>query len=197
MQSTVKKKGRHCCSVGELKITFTSTCNHGCKESVFNPGCLTCCFWCWISHWVLLILSWNMWLRGRSGGLWLGRIWKLFCPIIHKTQGFPNKTLGFQLQNPGFCHKTLGFASKTLGFDIKPRVLLPKLRVLCETQGFASKTQGFVTKPRVLWFFWITEQFPGFRFTLTKPKVLWRHKTLGFVISSKTRSFALLCKINK
>ena len=33
----------------------------------------TCCFWCWISHWVLLILSWNMWLRGRSGGLWLGR----------------------------------------------------------------------------------------------------------------------------
>ena len=35
--------------------------------------CLTCCFWCWFSHWVLLILSWNMWLRGRSGGLWLGR----------------------------------------------------------------------------------------------------------------------------
>ena len=30
------KKGRHCCSVGELKITFASTCNHGCKESVFN-----------------------------------------------------------------------------------------------------------------------------------------------------------------
>ena len=29
-------KGRHCCSVGELKITFASTCNHGCKESVFN-----------------------------------------------------------------------------------------------------------------------------------------------------------------
>ena len=26
------KKGRHCCSVGELKITFASTC----KESVFN-----------------------------------------------------------------------------------------------------------------------------------------------------------------
>ena len=24
------------CSVGELKITFASTCNHGCKESVFN-----------------------------------------------------------------------------------------------------------------------------------------------------------------
>ena len=41
----------------ELKITFTSTCNHGCKESVFDPGCLTCCFWCWVSHWVLLILS--------------------------------------------------------------------------------------------------------------------------------------------
>ena len=32
----VKAKGRHCCSVGELKITFASTCNHGCKESVFN-----------------------------------------------------------------------------------------------------------------------------------------------------------------
>ena len=31
-----KGKGRHCCSVGELKITFASTCNHGCKESVFN-----------------------------------------------------------------------------------------------------------------------------------------------------------------
>ena len=29
-------EGRHCCSVGELKITFASTCNHGCKESVFN-----------------------------------------------------------------------------------------------------------------------------------------------------------------
>ena len=27
-----KQKGRHCCSVGELKITFASTC----KESVFN-----------------------------------------------------------------------------------------------------------------------------------------------------------------
>ena len=32
----ISKKGRHCCSVGELKITFASTCNHGCKESVFN-----------------------------------------------------------------------------------------------------------------------------------------------------------------
>ena len=32
----IDKKGRHCCSVGELKITFASTCNHGCKESVFN-----------------------------------------------------------------------------------------------------------------------------------------------------------------
>ena len=29
---TVARKGRHCCSVGELKITFASTC----KESVFN-----------------------------------------------------------------------------------------------------------------------------------------------------------------
>ena len=35
-QSHHNIKGRHCCSVGELKITFASTCNHGCKESVFN-----------------------------------------------------------------------------------------------------------------------------------------------------------------
>ena len=30
--NTLVNKGRHCCSVGELKITFASTC----KESVFN-----------------------------------------------------------------------------------------------------------------------------------------------------------------
>ena len=34
--TTKQRKGRHYCSVGELKITFASTCNHGCKESVFN-----------------------------------------------------------------------------------------------------------------------------------------------------------------
>ena len=36
MDHSSREKGRHCCSVGELKITFASTCNHGCKESVFN-----------------------------------------------------------------------------------------------------------------------------------------------------------------
>ena len=88
-------------------------------------------------------------------------IWKLFCPIIHKTQGFPNKTLGFQLQNPGFCHKTLGFASKTLGFDTKPRVLWTKPRV-------------FTTKPWVLFCYVYMFQNPGFH-----------HKTLGFTLKYK------------
>ena len=36
MEYLVSKKGRHCCSVEELRITFASTCNPGCKESVFN-----------------------------------------------------------------------------------------------------------------------------------------------------------------
>ena len=89
------------------------------------------------------------------------RLWKLFCPIIHKTQGFPNKTLGFQLQNPGFCHKTLGFASKTLGFDTKPRVLWTKPRV-------------FTTKPWVLFCYVYMFQNPGFH-----------HKTLGFTLKYK------------
>ena len=33
---TISKGDTVACSVGELKITFASTCNHGCKESVFN-----------------------------------------------------------------------------------------------------------------------------------------------------------------
>ena len=32
----IQKGDTVACSVGELKITFASTCNHGCKESVFN-----------------------------------------------------------------------------------------------------------------------------------------------------------------
>ena len=31
-----REKGGHCCSVGELKFSFASTNNPGCKESVFN-----------------------------------------------------------------------------------------------------------------------------------------------------------------
>jgi len=46
----------------------------------------------------------------RNPGL---RIWKLFCPIIHKTLGFVHETLGYQTQNPGFRNKTQGFARKT------------------------------------------------------------------------------------
>ena len=34
--ATQQKGDTVACSVGELKITFASTCNHGCKESVFN-----------------------------------------------------------------------------------------------------------------------------------------------------------------
>jgi len=40
-------------------------------------------------------------------------LWKLFCPIIHKTLGFVHETLGYQTQNPGFRNKTQGFARKT------------------------------------------------------------------------------------
>ena len=69
--------------------------------------------------------------------------------------------------------------SKTQGFvcKAKPRVLYAKQNpgfcMQSKTQGFVCKTQGFVRNP-------------GFR-KITKPRVLWRHKTLGFPKITKPR----------